>query len=408
MSAYKKIKILYIDSSLGFGGSTVCLKNLITGLDKNKYETAVAYIFQKENSSTGTFMGGVKAYYLRGIGTDAYLAAVSAIRNNRLLKKAKIVKIITFFVNLFFERMFSFSKIFLLIKKEKIDVVHFNNGISKSVIMACKSARIPCLCTVRSFSNRDKFSTFYWKNNTRFVAVSNAVRNDFINNRGVDAKLVNVIYDGIEVPLKLSDLSISSNSSDGTKIIGTVGRLLPWKRQDLLIKAAVDLMGDGKSISCVVVGGSEDDAESKEYSKMLKDMAVDLDKKIIFVDFSSNALEIMNQFDVFVLPSITEPFGMVVLEAMALGKPVVAFNAGGPAEIIRDREDGILVKPGDESGLKKAILDLLSDNILASRISENAYPAVRDRFPLNKTIKEYSMMYDELLGSVSRRVGHEN
>jgi glycosyltransferase involved in cell wall biosynthesis len=108
-------------------------------------------------------------------------------------------------------------------------------------------------------------------------------------------------------------------------------------------------------------------------------------------------------FDLFVSPSRTEPFGLVIVEAMASGIPVVASKSEGALEIIDDRQTGRLVPIKDAEALAHAILDLLSDEKERVRLSENARRVVHERFSLERMLEETEEVYRDVVGVGARR-----
>jgi len=126
-------------------------------------------------------------------------------------------------------------------------------------------------------------------------------------------------------------------------VVGCVARIEPHKDQLLLIEAFAEAK-IGKS-SLVLVGN----IDNNEYFKLLQDKVneLNLNKKVKFISFSENIQEIMNSFDGFVLPSRSETLGLVVMEAMAAGLPVIATRSGGVVELIDENETGLFFEPGD-------------------------------------------------------------
>jgi len=152
------------------------------------------------------------------------------------------------------------------------------------------------------------------------------------------------------------------------RIVGMVGRLQRWKGVHVFLDAVAELHGAEPAIRAVVVGGEHETEPG--YPAELRAQAVRLGiaYAVTFAGFQSNALEWMQAMDVVVHASDHEPFGIVVIEAMALGKPVVAGAAGGPAEIITDGVHGLLTPFGDSAALARAIQRLLADPGLATRL----------------------------------------
>ena len=155
-------------------------------------------------------------------------------------------------------------------------------------------------------------------------------------------------------------------------IIGIVGRLQHWKGIHVLIEAMPEILRTHPASHCVVVGG--DHAQEPEYSAFLRERicALRLEDKVTLAGLQSNIPEWMQAMDVIVHASDHEPFGIVVIEAMALGKPVVAGAAAGPTEIITDGVDGLLSPYGDAPALAQAVLRYLSAPEFAGRMGAAA------------------------------------
>ncbi|MEW5894176.1 MAG: glycosyltransferase family 4 protein [Candidatus Omnitrophota bacterium] len=372
------------------------------------YNIFIAFILQKKNAliESHFFLEDVNVLYFRDLGVDISLRASNFLLNNKLFLKMRISNFLLFFIRLFFERIPTICKLFFLLKKEKIDVVHLNNGISNPVILGAVLANVPRVVSVRSLVMQSIVPRIkLLKYVDCFVACSNAAKKDFIEKYGIAAERVKVVYDGIKVDdvfnvqkKDVGRIKSEFNIKASAKVIGTVGRLIECKRQDLLILAVEKLVKMGMDIQCLIVGGAEQEEESLSWELQLKNLTMkkNLSNQIIFTGFYKNPLDLINAMDVFVLPSIGESFGIVILEAMALGVPVVAFNHGGPAEIIT-HNDGILVPAGDVDSLAESICKLLKDESFYKTLSFNAKKRVRMDFSLGKTAAEFDAVYKDCL-----------
>lgn len=143
-------------------------------------------------------------------------------------------------------------------------------------------------------------------------------------------------------------------------IIGIVGRLQAWKGMHVLIDAMTEVLRNHPSAHCVIVGGPF--AAEPEYARRLAEQVtrLKLESHVHLVGLQTDVPLWMQAMDVVVHASEKEPFGIVILEALLLGKAVIATSPGGPAEIIRDGQNGYLVKHGDSQTLAGKISDLLS------------------------------------------------
>ncbi len=148
-------------------------------------------------------------------------------------------------------------------------------------------------------------------------------------------------------------------------LIGIVGRLQRWKGMHVLVEALPEILQAHPGAHGVVVGG--DHAPEPEYPAYLRERisTLGLTDKVTLAGLQGNVPEWMQAMDVFVHASDHEPFGIVVIEAMALGKPVVAGNAAGPTEVITDGVNGLLTPYGDAPALAQAVLRYLDDPAFA-------------------------------------------
>jgi len=151
-------------------------------------------------------------------------------------------------------------------------------------------------------------------------------------------------------------------------LIGIVSRLQRWKGIHVLIDAMALLRRTHPQAKCVVVGGTHEleIAYANELRRQVA--ALGLQSHVTFTGLKRNIHEWMHAMDVVVHASDREPFGIVVIEAMALGKPLIAGSEGGPREIVTDGVDGLLVAYGDAAGLAAALRRYLADPDFATTI----------------------------------------
>ena len=138
-------------------------------------------------------------------------------------------------------------------------------------------------------------------------------------------------------------------------LVGVLGRFDVQKGQEILLRAAPEVLRKHPNVHFVLAG--EETRGEPGYRDHLHSLAASLGigSKVTFLPFTEEVARFMAALDIFVLPSFAETYGLVVIEAMAMKLPVVATNAGGVPEIIRDGETGLLVEPRDVSALAGAI-----------------------------------------------------
>ncbi|MDD1428906.1 glycosyltransferase family 4 protein [Dolichospermum sp. ST_sed9] len=178
-------------------------------------------------------------------------------------------------------------------------------------------------------------------------------------------------------------------------LIGIVGRLQRWKGMHVLLAAMPQVLQKYPHAHCVVVGGKHD--LEPDYEELLHKQIVDLQlsDRVIMAGLQRNVPEWVQAMDIFVHASDKEPFGIVIIEAMALGKPVIAGNAGGPTEIITDGVNGLLTPYDDANALAQAILRYLDDQ----KFAQSAGIAAQNR-ALQFSTERYAQNFINTIASI--------
>lgn len=172
-------------------------------------------------------------------------------------------------------------------------------------------------------------------------------------------------------------------------LVGMVGRLRPWKGQRTFLEVSAYVSQWLPEAYFAVVGGEVfgvEDGYAQELEKMVEDMG--LSGRVTFTGQLNDVRPALAAFDVFVHPGDPEPFGLVNIEAMAMGKPMVAFAHGALPEIVVDKETGLLVPAGDTSAMTQAIIHLLRQPNLRHQLSQSARTHAQTHFHHTRLITE--------------------
>jgi glycosyltransferase involved in cell wall biosynthesis len=181
-------------------------------------------------------------------------------------------------------------------------------------------------------------------------------------------------------------------------LVGQVGRLSAWKGPEDLLAAAAQVAARRDKVRFVLVGDVVPGEEERLGRLRAQSAALGLEDRVIWAGFRTDVPQVMAALDLLVLPSrLPEPFGMVLLEAMATGKPVIATDQGGPREIVRDGETGFLVPPGDPTALAEAISTLAADAALRRQMGLAARARAVQRFSLTPYVAAVEALYQDLL-----------
>lgn len=188
---------------------------------------------------------------------------------------------------------------------------------------------------------------------------------------------------------------------EGAPLVGIAARLQRWKGIHVLLDAMRSILERHPEARLVVVGGSWPLEPGHEGELRAQSKRLGLADRVIFAGHRTDVANCMAAFDVAVHASDREPFGMVIVEAMALGRPVVAAAEGGPREIVTDGVDGLLVPHGDVGGLAFAVNRLLGDPVLAARLGA----AARER-AADFTVERFATSVEGALLELTAGEGH--
>jgi glycosyltransferase involved in cell wall biosynthesis len=174
--------------------------------------------------------------------------------------------------------------------------------------------------------------------------------------------------------------------------------MVPEKGYVHLLKALQRLKPEWKSMRCIFVGDGP-------MLSQLKQMAFNLGvaDNCIFCGVRSDIESIYSVFDVFVLPSPREPFGLALLEAMISRVPVIASDAGGPRDFIETGVNGVLVPPKDDQALAHQIRYLLKNKQYADALAEMGRQTALDRFNIKDTVNKIESVYFATVGKAAKR-----
>ena len=231
----------------------------------------------------------------------------------------------------------------------------------------------------------------------KIVAVSENVKEDIIRYDSIDPSKIEVIPNGIDVerfnPEKnTTDIRKEFSLEEDDIVIGFIGRIVPAKGLEYLLNALPYLKEEFKSIKLLIVGEGSLVEELKARAK--KNNIFD---NILFTGRRRDIPEILASINIFVMPSIAEGLPNALLEAMAMGKPIVTTEVGGIPEIVKNGFNGLLVPPRDTLSLSKAIKELISNDRLAAKLGQAARDLVHDNLSIKAIAQKWQSLYLSIL-----------
>ncbi|MFC2001653.1 glycosyltransferase [Chloroflexota bacterium] len=177
------------------------------------------------------------------------------------------------------------------------------------------------------------------------------------------------------------------------KTIGTLKRLDPVYGIDYLIRSIPHIRQKHKDVRILIAGYGN----QKPYQQAAQEIGVEKNVEFIGTVPHAAVTEYLSRLDIFVMPSLSEAFGVSALEAQALGIPVVATNIGGIPEIVKDGESGLLVEPQNPKAIADAIIRLLDDEALRKRMGARGRKLVEEKYDWNENAKEMEALYSEFV-----------
>lgn len=368
------------------GGSIISLNYLIKGLNADQFTSSVflfynSFLFNGFKSVPTKISIKTKEYRRRKtkkpinilFNEDFYLFL-------SYLKRSILHMVPSAF------RMYSF------LKKNNPDIVHCNDTLKLNMdsILAARLAGIPCICHVRGYEKLHFINKICASFVKYFICVSKAVSNNYFK-QGISKEKLVVIPNGLDI--KDFPIPAHQHRSEQKFIITTIGRMVHWKGHKELLKTIPRILQERKNVEFWIVGDGE----------LRKDLEIiatnlDIDQHIKFKGFTKDIVSLLLRTDLVVhIPTKPEPFGRIVIEAMALEKPVIVTNMGGPSEIITDGQDGILIEPNNPDQLAREVLKLLDDQDLREKIGKAARSKVEKMYDNMKTVKEVEQIYYKVL-----------
>jgi len=359
-------KVLHVLTDTNIGGAGRYLFNLLAGLPSKKYEFFVAC------PGGGELEKELKAREIRYFTLTGGESSLSFKHVKEILR---------------------------IIKKERIDIVHTHASLSGRIAGRMAGCRVILTRHGLDIKNKGLIKRLIAYIIARIftdkiIAISRAVKINLIET-GVPADMIKIIHNGIDLSrfdLIEPTLRLELGLSNDTTIIGVVARIVGEKGYEYILKAMPKVLELHPSALLVIVGDGPLKAQMQELAGKLG-----IYENTIFLGYRRDVEKLVADFDLFVLPSINEGLGLSLLEAMALGKPVIATEVGGIPEVIKNGKNGLLIPPGDEKALAMAILKILSSKDFSRKLGQVAKETVYEKFSAISMAQKTVELYDDIL-----------
>lgn len=357
----QKIKIIHIIGQLAFGGAEKLVLDLCRKIDREKFSVAVISIGQPGKLISEFDKAGVKVFSVEKKFKGDW-RVLNKIKNILREENPQVVHTHLFGGDYWGGRAALVCHVPVIVST-KHDIM--NEGLLKNFLVN----RI-----------RRRFS--------RIIAISQASENRLVKKDKIKKEKVSVIYNGIDMgKFWVEDPKIFEKNEI---VFGSIGRLVPIKGHSRLIRAVQFLKRENWHLE--ILG---DGPERGRLQGLIEQL--DLQDKISLPGQIVDVREYLADFDVFVLPSLTEGLSLAVIEAAAAGKFIIASNVGGVPEIISDGQTGLLYNSNDIGELAEKIIWVFDHQDEARAMARRLHQEVVQKFDINQIIKHYENLYLTLL-----------
>jgi glycosyltransferase involved in cell wall biosynthesis len=263
---------------------------------------------------------------------------------------------------------------------------------------------VPIVAHVRQEIEPAKVGRYQLDRVAAVIAISRQIEQSLIAG-GVSASKVQTLYSGIDLSQRRAthdDQAIRRmiGLPSGAIVLGTVANLFPRKGYEVMLRALPAIIQAVPTVHYVIVGSDDSD-----YADRLKRLAHELKiaDRVHIVGFQDPVQPFLASLDLYVHPALMEGFGIAVVEAMAMGKAVVATTTGGIPEVVVQGETGLLVLPGDAESLAETVVLLLEDRTRREQMGLCGKRRAQERFSLDAYVAHMEQLYGEVLAAQKER-----
>jgi len=373
-------RILHIQKITGISGSENHLIDLMSKLDRKRFEPIFLGLVEPDNR-VDDYFDILESRSVKGERIE--------IRSH--LDLSCLMKIVRF------------------IKNGNYDIVHTHliHGDIYGILAAVMAGAPHIVSSKHGYDNYDSTSHFYKINGLlspfveRVITISDALKEKVNKSDMIPKRKMVTVHYGLdwEGYLKKSTAAGEKvrkelNIKKGTFTFASVGRLVDVKGYPYLIEAAARLKQDGYKDFAVLVMG--DGPLREELTEKAEDMGVG--GEVRFLGRREDVSSILSVSDAFVLPTLGEGFGLVLLEAMAHRLPVVSTATMSIPEIVVEGETGLLVQPKDSEGLYKAMGRLMKERAASKKMGKAGFERLKEKFTILEMVRKTEEIYAEVLG----------
>lgn len=399
------MNVVFVEASSGsvVGGSLTGMLELLRGIDRTRITPSVV-LYERKPCIESLEADGIPV----AVFASKRIPKQHGLQDKAAYARAKRVGLVSGTLGLLrstgtflFETLPAAFRLRRLFRAARPDLVYVCNGFrgNADAIVAARLLGVPCVVHAKGF---DKFS-WIERRLSRSVAgcvsMTKAIE-DHCRAGGMKPGFFEVIYDGLDLAAfqprrEAAAVRAELGVADGAEVVGVVGNIQEWKGQEVLVEALDLLQKEWPRLVVLLVGGVH--RSGAAYAEKVRALAAGrgLASRVLWTGARPDVPDLMNAMDILVHTSVRgEPFGRVIIEGMAVGKPVVATRAGGVPEFVHDGEDAVLVPPGDAAALATCLDRLLGQSGERERLSRRALVSA-ERFALARHVDAMTSVFEK-------------
>ena len=396
-----KHRVLVVENGAGFGGALTSLASLLAGLDPADWEVHCLTSYPQQCIKAGGAVARIGV-----LPRQRRYGPASGLEKALRQFAGRCAGPIAFAVDHATTGRGFAASVAAYAGCEAIDLIVGNNGllINDAVLLGAQKAGRPCLVHVRSPEYPGRLTAWLARKAAGAVAVSDYVAGS-VRAVGMPEDRIAVVPEGLDAQAFAAGADpkafrIRHGLPPDLPLVGLVACLAGWKGHETFIKACSRFIGRVEA-GAVVVGGDPDGSGIRLAALRERVRALGLGQRVWCLGHEPDVASAMAACTVVVHASTSpEPFGRVLLEAMALEKPLVATDAGGPREVVEPEVDGLLVPPGDATALAQAVVRLLGDAGLRERLGRAGQAKLLGRYSLEAHAAAVAAVWE---GRISQR-----
>ncbi|MFH0990719.1 MAG: glycosyltransferase family 4 protein [bacterium] len=379
-------RLIYLSSAGDRAGGEINLQRVLQHLDTSKYQPLVLCC-QEGSYAPALQQAGIN------VMTIPFILSRSAMLNPSLL----------------LHNITSLQEVYKILSRPELDLIVINDNLVLKlllpVLLLCPK---PMLYMIRNYESKRLWmiDLLFRTRIKKAIAVSHSVKTYFDETLRLPPELITAINTGIDTSVlniqKRVDIRAELGIPHHARLVGMFARFDAWKGHQVFLRAAKRILQNLPNIHFLIAGESRNATLFPRFSLVKHEVIQTtqqpaLKENVHILPWREDVAAIMKEIDIVVCPSEREPFGLTIIEGLAIGTAVIAADSGGAPEAIRHLSNGILFKTNDDEDLASWIVRLLQDDLLRRQLIAQARIDIDTRFNFKRFVQTIEATYEGIL-----------